>query len=72
TGDRDESHLADIFNNKDIFILLENPTDENRRIPKNIFPSVIQTTVPDSGLLSDVAIWSIHPNDTRKNVRSWR
>ncbi|MDR2420322.1 MAG: type II secretion system GspH family protein, partial [Puniceicoccales bacterium] len=39
TGDRDESHLADIFNNKDIFILLENPTDENRRIPKNIFPS---------------------------------
>jgi type II secretory pathway pseudopilin PulG len=72
TGERDEGSIADIFNNKDIFILLENPSDENRRIPKNLFPPAIQTYVPDNGLLSDIAIWSIHPNDPRKNVRSWK
>jgi len=71
TGDRDEEQIADIFNNKFISLLVENPTDENRRIPQNLFPEAVQPYVPTNGLLEDVAIWSLHPTDSRKNIRSW-
>jgi type II secretory pathway pseudopilin PulG len=72
SDDRDEEQIADIFNNQFISLLVESPTDENRRIPKNLFPPVVQLHVPDNGLLSDIAIWSIHPNDSRRNIRSWK
>jgi prepilin-type N-terminal cleavage/methylation domain-containing protein len=71
TGDRDENHIADIFNNEKIFILLENPSDDDRRIPQVLFPESMKIFVPEAGLLSDMAIWSIH-SDPRKNVRSWK
>ncbi|MDR0445197.1 MAG: type II secretion system GspH family protein [Puniceicoccales bacterium] len=71
TGDREEDRIADIFNNEKIFILLENPSDDDRRIPQILFPEAIKAFVPEAGLLSDIAIWSIH-SDPRKNVRSWK
>jgi type II secretory pathway pseudopilin PulG len=74
-GDRDENQIADVFNNTQIFILAENPSDQDRRIPKSLFTGIhapIQAYVPATGLLSDLAIWSIDPNDSRKNLRSWK
>ncbi|MDR3143618.1 MAG: type II secretion system GspH family protein [Puniceicoccales bacterium] len=75
TGDRDENQIADVFNNTQIFILAENPSDQDRRIPQALFTGThapIQAYVPATGLLSDLAIWSIDPNDSRKNLRSWK
>jgi type II secretory pathway pseudopilin PulG len=75
TGDRDESQIADVFNNTQIFILAENPADQDRRIPQSLFTGThapLQAHVPATGLLSDLAIWSIDPNDSRKNLRSWK
>jgi prepilin-type N-terminal cleavage/methylation domain-containing protein len=72
SGDRDEEQIADIFNNQSISFLVESPTDENRRIPKNLFPEAMQSYVPDNGLLSDMAVWSISSGDSRRNIRSWQ
>jgi type II secretory pathway pseudopilin PulG len=71
TDDRDEDQIADIFNNVQISILVENPLDEDRRIPAAFFHETIRSHVPEAGLRTDIAIWSIH-SDPRKNVRSWQ
>ncbi|MDR2377545.1 MAG: type II secretion system GspH family protein, partial [Puniceicoccales bacterium] len=68
TGDRDENQIADIFNNTQIFIVAENPSDQDRRIPQSLFTGIhapMQAYVPAAGLLSDLAIWSIDPNDSK-------
>ncbi|MDR3144514.1 MAG: type II secretion system GspH family protein [Puniceicoccales bacterium] len=58
-GTHDYASLADAFNNRNIFVIVEDPFDDDTIISKRKFPEVVQKYIRGSGVKSAVVIFSI-------------
>jgi prepilin-type N-terminal cleavage/methylation domain-containing protein len=58
-GTRNYTALADAFNNKNIFLIVEDPFDDDTVISKRKFPKVVQKYIKGPGVRSSVVIFSI-------------
>ncbi|MDR1891255.1 MAG: type II secretion system GspH family protein [Puniceicoccales bacterium] len=58
-GIRDRKILVDAFNNRNIFIIVEDPFDEDTIISKSKFPENVRKYIKDEGVKSAVVIFSV-------------
>jgi hypothetical protein len=70
-GTRDYTKLSDAFNNKDIYIIVENPFDDDVIISKEKFPKVIQERINGDGIKTQIAIFSITEDGTNTIVSNF-
>ena len=63
--------LSDAFNNKDIYIIVENPFDDDVIISKEKFPKVIQERINGDGIKTQIAIFSITEDGTNTIVSNF-
>jgi hypothetical protein len=58
-GTRDRKILVDAFNNRKIFLIVEDPFDEDTIISKSKFPESVRRYIKGEGIKSAVVIFSI-------------
>jgi hypothetical protein len=58
-GTRDRKTLVDAFNNRDIFLIVEDPFDEDTIISKSKFPENVRKYIKGEGIKGTVAIFSV-------------
>jgi type II secretory pathway pseudopilin PulG len=73
-GSIDRTLLADRFNNRTIYLVVEDDSDEDAVIPYSAFSSYtsIQEKVSTAGLREKVAIFTVGNNDNSIDVVSWK
>ena len=62
---RDVNHLADAFNCPQIYIIAEDPFDDDVVIAKSHFPEIVHKYIPDAGVKASVVIFSVSPDGKR-------
>jgi prepilin-type N-terminal cleavage/methylation domain-containing protein len=58
-GTHDYKYIADAFNNKNIFVIVEDPFDEDTIISKRKFPESVRKLIKGDGVRNSVVIFSI-------------
>ncbi|MDR2778811.1 MAG: type II secretion system GspH family protein [Puniceicoccales bacterium] len=58
-GTRDRKILADAFNNKNIFVIVEDPFDEDTVVSKSKFPENVRKYIRGDGIKGAVVIFSV-------------
>ena len=58
-GTVDNHVLADAFNNKNIFLIIENPFDDDVIVPKEKFPESVRSHIKNEGITNPVVIFSV-------------
>ncbi|MDR1433148.1 MAG: prepilin-type N-terminal cleavage/methylation domain-containing protein [Puniceicoccales bacterium] len=59
----DRKVLADAFNNKNIFVVVEDPFDDDMIIPKEKFPEAVRKYIKGDGVKNSVVIFSISDDE---------
>jgi prepilin-type N-terminal cleavage/methylation domain-containing protein len=64
-GVRDRTVLADAFNNKNIFVIVEDPFDNDTIIARDKFPECVKRIIKSGGVKSQVVIFSVSDDERR-------
>jgi prepilin-type N-terminal cleavage/methylation domain-containing protein len=62
-GTHDYRYIADAFNNKNIFVIVEDPFDDDVSISKRKFPEIVRKFIKNSGVRNSVVIFSVSDDE---------